>query len=252
MKSWLIAPLSGLVLAITPAFANAASFSSPIAEINPPVRTDLQPPVLALPPIPGFDLAIIPGGSDPSFAITNLVVTYTATSDAGLTTFTNNASNPISYTLARDLNFSVDGPSTGLDATQADFGFLNLNITTPVIPVGGNYSVDPAPQFGVVTKTISCPSVDGCSASDPFFAPFFLPNGPLNFYASTLTADTITGGGGNPNVVGSQFAGLKVQLTLNYFGPSDINTVPEPSSLLGLGLFGLGLGSTVLRKKKKA
>jgi hypothetical protein len=252
MKSWLIAPLSGLALAITPAFANAASFSSPVSEINPPVRTDLQPPVLALPPIPGFNPATIPGGTDPAFAITNLVVTYTATSDAGLTTFTNNASNPNSFTLARDLNFSVDGPGTSLDATEADFGFLNINIPTPVIPVGGDYSVDPPAQVGVVTKTISCPSVDGCSPSDPLFAPFFLPNGPLNFYASTSTVDTIIGGGGNANINTSTFAGLKVQLTLNYLGPSGDTSVPEPSSLLGLGLFGLGLGSTVLRKKKKA
>ena len=51
MKSWLIAPLSGLVLATTPAFANAASISSPISEVAFPTLTDLAPPVKTLPPV---------------------------------------------------------------------------------------------------------------------------------------------------------------------------------------------------------
>jgi hypothetical protein len=150
------------------------------------------------------------------------------------------------------LNFSVDGPGTGLDAGQADFGFMNFDIVTPPIPQFTPYSIDPAPQVGVVTKIITCPSPDGCSYTDPLFAPFFLPNNPLNFSASTLTDEIIRVSGGNPRVDSSQFAGLEVKLTLNYLGTEGETTVPEPSSLLGLGLFGLGLGSTVLRKKKKA
>jgi hypothetical protein len=251
MKSWLIAPLSGLVLAITPAFANAASLSSPISEVQFPTLTDLIPPVKALPSIPGFNPATIPNPSSP-LKITSLIATYTATSDAGLTTFTNNAGNANSFVLKRDLNFSVDGPDTGLDAGQADFGFMNFDIVTPPIPQSTPYSIDPAPQVGVVTKIITCPSPDGCSSTDPLFAPFFLPNNPLNFSASTLTDETIRVSGGNPRVDSSQFAGLEVKLTLNYLGTEGETTVPEPSSLLGLGLFGLGLGSTVLRKKKKA
>ena len=251
MKSWLIAPLSGLVLATTPAFANAASFSSPISEVAFPTLTDLAPPVKTVPPIPGFNPATIPNPTSP-LKITSLIATYTATSDAGLTTFANNAGNANSFELKRDLNFSVDGPGTDLDATDADFNFLNLNIPTPEIPKGGTYSVDPSPQSGVVTKVISCPDVEGCLASDPLFAPFFLPNNPLDFFASTSTVDTIIGGGGNATINTSTNVGLKVQLTLNYLSPSAEKTVPEPSSLLALGLFGLGLGSTVLRKKKTA
>lgn len=252
MKSWLIAPLSGLLLAIGSASAHALSFSSPESSIDPPIKTDFKPPKLALPPIPGFDVNNIPGGTDPSFAITSLVVAYTATSVTGPTSFFNKASNSNEFGLKRDLNLSVDGPGTDLDADESKFGFLNPVVSTPLIAPGETFVAPKTTQNGVVTKVINCPSVDGCLVTDPLFAPYFVPNGPLKFFVSTDTEDTITGGGGNVAIDTQTLAGLKVQLTLNYFGPSGDTKVPEPSSLLGLGLFGLGLGSTVLRKKKKA
>ena len=252
MKSWLIAPLSGLLLAIGSASAHALSFSSPVSSIDPPIKTDFKPPKLALPPIPGFDVNKIPGGTEPSFRITSLVAAYTATSVTGPTKFFNKASNSNEFSLKRDLNLSVDGPGTDLDADESKFGFLNPVVNTPLIAPGDTFVAPATTQNGVVTKVINCPDVTGCLATDPLFAPYFVPNGPLEFFVSTDTEDIITGGGGNVIIDTETLAGLKVQLTLNYFGPDDIDTVPEPSSLLGLGLLGLGLGSTVLRKKKKA
>jgi hypothetical protein len=145
-------------------------------------------------------------------------------------------------------NISFDGPGTGLDVPLGGVGFTDISGTSLPIPVGGTSEfIDPPAQ----TKTFSKSTSD---ASDllAFTAP-----GSFGFdvFADVNLLYGDPNGGIRPIYPG--FTDLNFKATVSYeyevdFIPVDIDTVPEPSSLLGLGLFGLGLGSTVLRKKKTA
>lgn len=261
MKSWLIAPLSTLAVTLIPAVSNAATITK-VWTPNPSETfiTGVQTNVInrySAPPIPKFDpVAVLaaqppapPGFFNAGVSLVGVTVDYTSTIDTRPITITNQGGNDIvDYTFAYDYQgVSFDAPGTGLDVGVPTGGVGFTNFTSPALDIPRNTTsgeVDPPLQTVNFTKSISS-ELDNFTGIGDFA---FLIN------ASAIGDFPDPNGGTRPSTGFTNFAFLA---TVSYeyeldIQPVNIDTVPEPSSLLGLGLFGLGLGSTVLRKKKTA
>ena len=258
MKSWLIAPLSTLAVTLVPAVANALTWTpAPSVTSISTLPTDFIPPKTSAPSIPQFDPVAVLAAQPPAppgivytgVSLVGVTVNYESTINTTAIQFENLGGTVGSGSFFGDYQkVSFDGPGTGLDVPLGGVGFTDISGTTLPIPVGGlSEFIDPPAQTRTFSKSTS-------AASD------LLAFTGLGTFAFDVFADVNLlygdpNGGIRPSIPG--FTELNFKATVSYeyevdFMPVDINTVPEPSSLLGLGLFGLGLGSTVLRKKKTA
>jgi hypothetical protein len=272
MKSWLIAPLSTLAVALVPSVANALTFTpTPSTATITTSPTNLTPGV-STPSIPKFDPAAAfagflaqnppptppPGNVFTGVSLVGVTVNYEATLRLTQLAFRNEGSNDGEgfYTSRAPLtgqetinNVRFDAPGSLLDVSYGELGFTPISVPSGTLAPGEQTEppITTAPQTRSLTRSIPVGSADLSN---------FVGTGSYNF--DVWTAIENSGGSTNFNVVvlGDPNLNIDFRATVSYeyepnfepFGP----VVPEPSSLLGLGLFGLGLGSTTLRKKKKA
>ncbi|MEY3826120.1 MAG: hypothetical protein RLZZ148_934 [Cyanobacteriota bacterium] len=273
MKSWLIAPLSTLAVALVPSVADALTFTtSPSVSFISPITTNLSPRV-STPPIPKFDPADAfadflaqnptpvppPGNVFTGVSLVGVNVEYEATLDLTPFQFRNQGSDPGVGTLVSETragvetinNVRFDAPGSGLDVSYGELGFTPISISSGTLaPDGLTSFIDEPIQTRRLSRSIPVGSAD--------LSNFIVSPGSDSYSFDVWTAIQNFTDSTNFNVVTvpppNLFFGFTATVSYEYepnFGPFGPD-VPEPSSLLGLGLFGLGLGSTVLRKKKKA
>jgi hypothetical protein len=260
MKSWLIAPLSTLAVTLVPAVANALTLTwtpAPSVTSISTLPTDFIPPKTSTPLIPKFDPVAVLAAQPPAppgivytgVSLVGVSVNYESTINTSAIRFENLGGTVDSGSFFGDYQkISFDGPGTGLDVPLGGVGFTDISGTSLPIPIGGSSNIiDPPAQTRTFSKSTS-------AASDllAFTAPGSFA---FDVFADVNLFYEDPNGGIRPVLPG--FTDLNFKATVSYkyevdFRREDIDTVPEPSSLLGLGLLGLGLGSTVLRKKKTA
>ena len=173
---------------------------------------------------------------DPSLGVLDSVELSVAAQGNFSGTLKNNAAGPEDFTVTENSNVKFTGPDgtnvvSPLSATQSYVG----------VAPGATVNFGPfSPGPGAVTKFV--PSAD--------FG-LFTGTGLLNSSVSTLSSQTILGGGGNiANALATQ-AGADATLIYSYHTPTT-NPTPEPGAWASMSIGVLGLLALGLKARKKS
>lgn len=164
--------------------------------------------------------------------------------DGGITTsFSVHNKNP-----DNSYNFSVKATSDfSLGSTDADVnGLINSLAPSTLVSATGNLGPNGSTNLGPFTDT---DSANATFTSGTDLSKFQTPGGSsLVFQVATLSGLTVLGGGGNIDAA-QETEGIGT-VTINY--TYEAAAVPEPTSVIMLGLAGSLLGGTSLYRKRRA
>jgi hypothetical protein len=249
MKTWLVAPLTVVGLGLIQSSVNAATIRYPkptpysASILATPSDLKSQP---ALPPVLKVDPVAASAELGKLVTLKGVEVSYKVTIDTTPFTIINQGNDESIDVYFKYLEVTGDAPGSALDVTIDDFGFIDYNETF-YVPKDGVVLVDPDKQTRKVVKTTTTGlgdflvSNDGNPANDVF-----------NLLLSTeMEAGTKNHNGSISTTPWATLISLEAEVT--YLLTDEIepigDPIPEPTSVLALGVLGLGLG--VLGKKQK-
>lgn len=176
---------------------------------------------------------------DPSLGTLLSVEVSLATSVTTEFSLTNNATVPNTALVQTLLDVNLESTDPGIDGL---LGALtsNLSVSTGrlVYAVGETKKIGPLSDSDSSTKLFT-------AAGD---LALFLGTGALDFRLTTLTTTNTSGGGGNLQVVQTSLAGGQVVISYNY----EPAAIPEPSSIVMLGLAGVGVAGFSARRARRS
>jgi hypothetical protein len=209
--------------------------------ISTPTNLDKE---ATAPPIPKFDPVAVAKelNLDPvDVILAKVEVTYTVTVDTQPFTIRNSGTNDSNATLTIFYdNITTDGPGIGLDVAPSEFGFTNYTGAFD-IKHGEFVPVDPPLQTRKITKS----STDVNS--------FVVGSGSSEFdllLSSNVFSEFRETNGSTGETPKTTLISLAAEVSYFFNDPNPGgDPIPEPTSVLALGVLGLGLGA--LGKKQK-
>lgn len=250
MKNWLIAPLTVVGLGLIQSAASAAIIRYPqgspyTATITAtPTNVNSQP---TAPPIPKFNpVAAASALGLPLVQLKGVEVVYEATIDTLPFSATNGGSNPSTFTAFFEYGqVTTDAPGSGLDVGIDGFGFVDYEQTFNIAPTN-TVDINPPKQIKKLLKTTTTGlgdfvvTNDGNPNNDVF-------NVLLSSNVFSRFTDSNGSTGATPWVTLISLTAEVTYLVEEPGNPPD--PIPEPASVLALGVLSLSLGA--LGKKQK-
>jgi hypothetical protein len=251
MKTWLVAPLTVVGLGLIESSVNAADIRYPhptpytASIVAIPTNLHNQP---TLPPVPKFDPVAASAALGKLVTLKGVEVSYKATIDTRPFSIANSGSDDSVAQVFFEYNqVTTDAPGSGLDVTIGEFSFVDYDETFN-LPQGVIKPVDPDEQTSKVVKTTTTGLGDFLVSNDGN------PNNDVfNLLLSSNVFSVITGSNGSTSSTPwTTLISLEAEVTYLLTDKIDdevTDPIPEPTSVLALGVLGLGLG--VLGKKQK-